>query len=249
MSLLPQRKKSAEEIARLRESLGIPAGLQEPGADEVIDKILPATHAAKLEHPPETTRIAPPAENAPHEARPVHSLKRSERVPVEPVPEPVPTAESTVESAAPAAQTPKRVRSLRKSEQVPIPPPQNPHAGPESPVPFHRHSDQELAEIRRREALALLQAPAPQKISPAHPALLVPGYLASVIGTAGFNFYEFHPAVIGSCVGLALLVASVVFMRNPYSRHHAAFITVMAVLVAVFGTLHYFPQLSFHHGS
>ena len=51
---------------------------------------------------------------------------------------------------------PKPVRSLRKSEQAPpvIATPAAPP--PDSKLPIHRHSDQEIAEIRRREALAMM---------------------------------------------------------------------------------------------
>ena len=52
-------------------------------------------------------------------------------------------------------QVPKTVRSLRKSEQAHLPAlPTEPAA--DSKLPVHRHSDKELNEIRRREALAMM---------------------------------------------------------------------------------------------
>jgi hypothetical protein len=246
MSLLPQRKKSVEEIAQLRETLGIPVIAQEPPAgQEVVDKIVPSTHQAGLVHPEQTVRIGhPPEEQRSQGAHPVHSFKRSEKI--APPSAPVPAA--VIPDPPPAAQSPKRVRSLRKSEQAPASPPEKSRHSHESPLPLHRRSDQELAEIRRREALAILNSSATPKITHAHPVLLAPGYLASVIGAIGFYYYEFHMAITAGCVVLALFIATIIFIRNPYSRHHAAFITVIAVFIAVFASLHYFPQLTLQHG-
>ena len=51
MNPLPQRKKSAEEIAKLRESFGIPG--QEPGAEPMpAAAARPATPAAEKTGPP-----------------------------------------------------------------------------------------------------------------------------------------------------------------------------------------------------
>jgi len=247
MSLLPQRKKSVEEIAQLRETLGIPVIAEDSSASqEVVDKIVPTTHQANLVHPEEPVRIAPPQEERrSQEAHPAHSFKHSVKISpasalevVDDVPDPSP----------PDTQSLRRVRSLRKSEQAPIPPPKKLPVSAESLLPFHRHSDKELADLRHREALSLLKPVAAPNLTLAHPVLLVPGYLASVIGAVGFLYYEFEMAVTAGCLGFALLLATIVFIRNPYSRHHSAFIAIAAVFVAVFATLHYFPQLTLQHG-
>lgn len=235
MSSLPQRKKSPEEIARLRESLGIPGGAaQEDGSrqedDPEVDTIVPANHEATVVHEHAPTELPKPA------PQPVHSFKRSEQIaavdetPVA-LPEPVVTS----------AREPKPVRSLRKSDWLPAEPP--PESPPDSPLPHQRHSDQEIAEIRRREALAVMNTPPNPKFFPAHPVIIVPGYLSSIAGAAGVHFYQFPIAATLGFVLFSLAAAAFIGISKPVSRHHAAFISVISLFVLVFGALHYFPFL------
>ncbi len=236
MSPLPQRKKSSEEIARLRESLGIPGG----GPDQegpprendppLIDTIVPTIHEATVVHENSPAGLPKPAPQQ------VHSFKRSEQIAVaDKIPAPIPSA------AAPAARDPKPIRSLRKSEWVPAVP--HPEASPDSPLPHQRHSDREIAEIRRHEALALMNAQPNAKLFPAHPGIIIPGYLSALAGAAGLYFYQFPIAATLALVALALAVAAFIGIRKPVSRHHAAFISVISLFVLVFGALHYFPSL------
>jgi hypothetical protein len=282
MSLLPQRKKSAEEIAKLRETLGVPsahgnpietsetpqpsAGHPDsppPNAQETlpeaatpepveVDTLVATHHEAIVVHPAEdapapapepVVSLDPVPAPAQHGPKPVHSLKRSERSPSlpndEPHAAPLPAAPETTTRS----NGPKPVRSLRKSEQTPpvAAPPVN-HS-PDSKLPVHRRSDEEIAEIRRREALALMNAPANPKLAVAHPALLIPGYLLAAAGASCFFFYNFPMAATAACSAAALLLAAFIYLRRPISRHHAAFIAVIALFVIVFGALHYFPHL------
>jgi hypothetical protein len=205
MSVLPQHKKSSEELTKLREALGIPA--------------LPITQS-----PPE----ASPSLLTAHPATALPNL---------PFPEPAaPTAPALTHEAKP-------VRSLRKSEQIPRPatPPSAPPA--DSNLPIQRHSDQELQEIRRREALAMLTPVANPKLAIAHPILISIGYLSALAGAITYTFYHQPLSVSAPCVAAALALATFIFLKKPISRHHAAFIAVIALLVIVFGALHYFPQL------
>lgn len=225
MSLLPQSKKSAEEIAKLREDFGIPS-----------------------QAPEETETSAEAATSpVPAELEPMDSLKKSERSEVS-------SKEASAAAAAPissdspaAAQLPKKVRSLRKSEQVPLPA-QAPEPSPNSSLPFHRHSDDEIMRIRRQEMFAMQPAQAvhPRLIA-AHFALVIPGYLFAIAGWVCFYFYDQPIVATGACVVAALLVAGFIFLKKPLSQHHAAFISVIGLFVLVFGALHYFPQL--RHGS
>lgn len=265
MSLLPQRKKSAEEIAKLRESLGIPGSpVPEPEAapaaaeipaEPVIDTILPDSHQAVLVHPPEAIPLHPPEAPAIPATgpKPVHSLKRSERAPIlhdEEEEEEDFDAASHASGPEPlplqaAHRLPKPVRSLKKSEQTPVLtvlPIAEPT--PSSKIPFHRHSDKEIEEIRRREALALLNVQKPNpKLAAAHFAILIPGYVLALTGASCFLFHEVTAPVTGACEAAALLIAGFIFLRRPISRHHGAFIAVIALLVIVFGAIHFFPQL------
>lgn len=194
MSLLPQRKKSSEELANLRESLGIPG--DSAGEDEL------------------------PVPSAPASA----------------IPEPFPLL---------PAKTPKTVRSLRKSEFVPAPAP-TPAARPaDSKLPSYRRSDEEIQKLRRQDAIDTTVVLPQTQV--AHPALIVPGYLAAITGLVSFHFYQLDIRITAACVAVALLFAILIFFKKTYSRHHAAFIAMMALLVIVFGALYYFPQL--RHGT
>ncbi|RYD23927.1 MAG: hypothetical protein EOP88_02160 [Verrucomicrobiaceae bacterium] len=289
---LPQRKKSAEEIAKLRESLGIPGQPPDEGpppaetpipepeasvekAEPVIEKILtrddfptekdepeaekeavttPSVPALKAE----TAKVATPAPVLeplpvadPPAPRVVRSLKRSERIPVLPVEdessEPAAPRESGPipgKTVLPSLQVPRQARSLKKSEQGPL---EHHEAPADSILPQHRHSDKELGEIRRREALAAVNTQAPPKPMVAHLAVIIPGYIAAIAGGVCFHYYDLSIGVTATCVGIALLVAAFIFMKRPLSRHHAAFISVLTLFVIVFGALYYFPQLQ--HGT
>jgi hypothetical protein len=184
MSPLPQRRKSPEEIAKLRESFGIPTAEQPPSPE------------------PEPPAPAPP--------------------PVQPAAEPA-----------------KPPRTLRKADES-IPRLESP---PDSNLPHQRHTREEIEAIRRREALAIMNTPPNRRLFPAHPALIAPGYLATVIAAAGIWFYQFPLWATALCVLASLAISGLVFARHPVSRHHAAFIAVLAVLLLVFASLYYFPQL------
>jgi hypothetical protein len=237
MSPLPQRKKSPEEIARLRETLGIPGSAPHDGETDApqeenpcpVDTIVPANHEATVVHTTDPAALPKPA------PQPVHSLKRSERVAA---PEAADPARSTVTLPT---QESKPVRSLRKSDRLPSTP--YPESPPDSNLPHQRHSDEEIAEIRRREVFALMNAKPNPKLFPAHPGIIIPGYLSALAGAAGFYFYQLPIAATLAFTAVSLMVAAFIGIRKPISRHHAAFIAVIALFVIVFGALHYFPQL------
>ncbi len=250
MSLLPQSKKSAEEIAKLRESLGI---VGPPPAEEALPVVaisnpLPAEpqEIAKVEEP----ALAPLPVAEVHEPKPVRSLKRSERIPQLPggdeaAVDTTPAATMPVASPLPVTQVPKIVRSLRKSEQGPIAPLAPP--APDSKLPVHRHSEKEIHEIRRQEMLGAQNVAGHLKSLTAHPVLIVPGYLFGIAAAVGIYFYDVQKEIVAGCVVGALLVAAIIFFKKPLSVHHAAFIAVAVLFVVVFGALHYFPQL--RHGT
>lgn len=254
MSSLPQRKKSPEEINKLRESLGVPVS-PDPieDAERKIDTLAPTHHAAEVAHKPHPSSefaapLPAPSTFAPHES---HSLKRSEH------------PQRTSDDASPAVSTAKPVKSLRRSEREPLTS-KTPTSGPAtSKLPTHRHSDQELGEMRRREMLAMAGGPgttADPRFSSAHLGIVIPGYLLAALvwlpladtlylslsAGAGWSFLgqpAYHIAIPAAAAAIALLIASFVFLKKPISRHHAAFITAITVFALVFEALHYFPQL------
>jgi hypothetical protein len=252
MSLLPQRKKSPEEIANLRESLGIPAFL--PGEEPA-----PPPDAAAQDMEDRPNVAAATDENAPV---PVQLPNHSEQA------HPDDVAQSNGEPAV-HVLTLKPVRSLRKSEQIPGPVVRLTLPPADSSLPSYRHSDAQLNEIRRRDALAMLTPAVHPKLVAAHPFMISLGYVAALAGAVaaaldpptasltdlsiirlfGHSFaFDPRPLIIPvSCVAAALLVAAVITARRPFSRPHAAFISVISLFVLVFGALHYFPQL--RHGT
>lgn len=273
MSLLPQQKKSADEIAKLRETLGIippPPVTEEPPAEIPVTAAAPEDKlAGRLPEvptmPADAKRVSVPP--TPHSIEEIHEVKelhlpeRPRRIPVLSVEEsgPPPNSDHLIEAAplpAPAPAPvpiqahhgPKVVRSLRKSEQVPLAP--VPPPAPDSRLPVHRHNDQELNAIRRHDALATLAPWAHPHSLTAHWALLAPGYLFAIAGAVCFYFYDVERRemrITAGCAAIALMFAIYIYFKKPLSRHHAAFIGVMVLFVIVFGALYYFPQL--RHGT
>jgi hypothetical protein len=193
MSLLPQSKKSSEEIAKLRESFGV-LGISQQ------DTPTQATAKPAIDRRPAEIRPLP-------EAKPVRSLRKSERVPVQ------------TSAAQPAAH---------------------------SNLPTHRRSQDEIEDLRKREALARLTPPPPNpKLAVAHRFTISIGYACALSGSSFFFYKPFPLAATASCAVAALLTALYIFLKTPLSKHHAGFITAITLVVMVFGSLHYFPHLKY----
>jgi hypothetical protein len=234
MSALPERKKSPGEIARLRETLGVPLPPtgQAPTPADTVETLVETNHQAAVIEPMPAAPLGPlPAPGG----GPLHSLKRAERQAAMHTPHPAP------QPAAPASAKP--VRSLRKSELHA--PPANHHAEPrpDSKLPLYRHSQDEIADLHRRDVISLMNAQPNPKLLPAHLALIVPGYLFVAAGAIGCWFYQFPLAATAGCSTAALSIAAFINLRKPASRHHAAFIAVAALFLIIFSALHYFPHL------
>jgi hypothetical protein len=216
MNPLPQRKKTAEEIAKLRDALGATAP-QPP-------------LAAPSSPPPGTTPPPPPA-------RPttVVPQNRQTRQP-DRTAEPAPRERKAIQ--------PRIVRSLKKSEQGPVwvAPPSAASAPADSKIPLHRHSDQDIQEIRRREFLEQVVPPVPAHAVRAHWSLLLIGY-AFAVGGPICSFFGMTVHLPGALAITALLISIFIFVTKPYSRPHAGFIGALAIFVIIFGALYYFPQL------
>lgn len=256
MSLLPQRKKSAEELTKLRESLGVPGPppgmmdtpphppqvrLQEVDEEPIAAVLIPEAEPGEAPRPLSPIPVPGSSQN-----KQVRSLKRGERVSELPVDSPPSQASPVISGVLqPPQAEPKIVKSLKKSEQAPLPSPQQVMPSPDSKLPVQRRSAKELNDIRRREAIAIqMNMPQPPKMI-AHLALVIPGYALMLAGWLAFYYYELAIEIPASCVGVGLLIAAFILIKRPLSRHHAAFLSVMAMLVIVFGALHYFPQLRY----
>ena len=249
MSSLPQQKKTLEELTKLRESLGILAG-PAPEADAATPEYAPPPT------PVDQLRIHP-------------SLERSARVGV-PAPVPADSGETAphpdvpAPAALPTHRGPRPIRSLKRSERQPSP--SRPRATPPvtgGKLPGYRHSDEELAEIRRRSAVEAIAEGGFEPPASASKFLLGFGYLLSLGGAAaptvlrllagltdsyrlGMALDEGYHLLLAGCL-TALPVAAYIALRKTQSRHHAAFISIIAFFALIFATLHYFPFL--RHGT
>ena len=119
-----------------------------------------------------------------------------------------------------------------------------------TPLPTHRHDPSDIAEIRKREALAKLQTPgfdpgAHLRQQTASPFLYAPGYLLAIAAAAA-AFKRVHHITPIVLLALALLITLYIAIRKPRSRHHAALIFILVFLTAAFGGIHYAPL--FKHG-
>lgn len=231
--MLPQRRKSAEEIAKLRESMGIPGAAAAEAAAGV-----PAGSGDPVDG--------------------VGAVDGGDEVKNRAVEEPLPPAVA------------KPVRSLRKSEQKVVERARPVTAVDSAGIPIRRRTDQELLEMRRIQATPPDQSIAHiQQLAVAWPVIAL-GYLLPLCGAICAWFAVWSPGVppmdfpaewigdlsrapwlakaglgaLGLFGGLAFALAGWIAWKKPRSRHHAGFISIITLLVLVFGIL----QLTSTHG-
>ncbi len=108
-------------------------------------------------------------------------------------------------------------------------------------IPAHKHSKKELGDLRMRNAFATRPPIQALRSQAANPIFLVIAYLLCLTG-AGLALGGIYISGI-VCSALSLLGAFFIFWRKPRSRHHAAMITIISMLVLVFGSVYYREQL------
>lgn len=220
--MIPERKKSHEEIAALREGLGIQVPAEEPKRNLApAPPLSPATpQPAPLSSPPDP--VSPVTDVLPQSDENIIHLNIT----------PLPPKQFTTTS-----------HSLRKHD-LPLAP-----ASPvthQTTLPSHRHDFRDIAQIRKREALAKLQQPGVDPVAhirkqTAHPLLYLPGYLLAI--ATGVTIYQrFHYITPIVLLALSLAITLYIAIRKPRSRHHAALIFILIFLTAAFGGLHYAPH-------
>ncbi|MFC7335716.1 hypothetical protein ACFQY0_00890 [Haloferula chungangensis] len=290
MSPLPKKKKTPEELAALRESLGISSDGPPPGPPGMM---APAPAAMKAPAPapplPEKKVEKPPVTVE----EPVIKVEATEPTPSLSVEEPV-LLDAEVEDEARSAP----LKSLRKSERLPVDRPKKvskdsgklptrrhregeriPLKKATKPVsaggvnlPTRKHSDEELARLRRNP-LPGVESPALLVASQTAGVLLLIGIyglgvilmIVAALGAIAANVSKFDLpfewlqtavdlpnysmilfGIMGAGVAVMLLGALWIYFKKPMSQVHAALLTIVAVLVLVFGTLYFFPEL---HGA
>ncbi len=257
MSPLPERRKTAEELAELRKSLGIPGAAADTG---------PAGEASA--EPPAGSPEEPPREAGATEATAAKAKEAKEKEPARPAAGAA--GDSNQDSAEPDAEEAvvlKPVRSLKRSERAaPIHPPK-PVASESGKLPAHRHSERELRELRMRDLPSDLPAVHLEQLHVGR-LKIIAIYLLSLAGyglvfladwasnqptpdlparwIADFvhrpDLGRILSIALGVIGGSVLLLCGWIWWKKPRSRHHAAFLTIIAVLVLVFGILHFLPE-------
>ena len=235
---LPQRKKTPEEIAKLREELGIPGG---PTA-------APPTSPSAAPEPatPEPADPTPSADSSEPAEEPVPVLEE-QASPEEKVPALLEEATQPVVThyEEPHVSGPKPVRSLRKSERIPSS--RSVSTSTNSNLPTQRRTEKELSQLRRSQPITT--APVTHLIAlTAHPFMVGLGYFL-VFGAALMPFLGRWMEIDIPYIVLALMcaggffISGFIFLKKKRSLHHAGFIAMIALLVLVFAALYYFPNL------
>lgn len=257
---LPERRKTPEELAKLRESLGIPA--------EGLPDDAPAAEGRDLEQ----ERIPDEARKGAGEGR-VPGVQ--ERVddgigPADPIVAATVTPPEGLQEVLPGEKARMEVHSLRKSAGLVVDQPKPHRHREDGSLPVRRHSDEELMRMRRLDsgpAISPVEVLARQKlslplvillylfalagvslllmeslwISRAQPLDLPFDWLRSAVLADGYR--SAAAGLVGGVNFLVLLAAGGIAWRRPLSRHHAGFLALIAGLVLVFATLYFFPEL------
>lgn len=240
--MIPDKKKTLEELAALREELGIPESLPEPGAHR--SRPLPQIENAPPpeEKNPEPTPVPVPPSM---EIRPAPVLDPAR-------PDAIPTAElseSVLHLNVPPApfrdsnnREPVLYHSLRKNELPLAPAPAVTH---KTQLPTRRQAGEDLARFRKSEAVAKLQQPGIDPAShlrsiTASPWLLAPAYLLAL--SAGVTIWQrFHHVTPLALLIISSSLTAFVFLKKIRSRHHCAILFIIILMTLVFGGRHYAP--------
>lgn len=241
--MIPKKKKTQEELAALREELGIPDAPPLPGAPrnrplpqpEKKPEPAPEAKPAKKPAPPAEKEMPTPKLDPAHpDASPAPILR-------EPVVHLDPDAPD-LEEAETEVREPVQYHSLRKKELPLAPAPAVTH---KTSLPAHRHGDDDIARLRKREALEKLQQP---QLDPsiqlramtASPWLLAPAYIVA-LGAGATIWQRFHHISPIILLVLSSLLTLYIFLKKKRSRHHAAILFLIILMTLVFGGLHYAP--------
>jgi hypothetical protein len=117
-------------------------------------------------------------------------------------------------------------------------------------IPERKRDKAELQEMRARNAFAVKPPVAQLQAQAVNRLVLGIFYLICLTG-AGLvikSYYphgiEMEPVFISgmACAAVGLLVSLWIFWKKPRSRHHAAFMAIISLLVLVFGTVYYIEQ-------
>lgn len=235
--MIPDKKKTPEEITALREGLGIPDAPHAPGEPRQRPVSFPTLEKAPSPPLPLEREIEPAS--VPISRAATHLDSPSITSLREPIVHlgvtPAQYTEDKPESLPPQ-------HSLRKHE-IPLAP--APAVTHKTVLPTGRHDDNSIAEIRRRDAIKSLTSDVPdpaahlQKMT-AGPWLLIPAYLIA-FGAGAAAWQRVHHITPLALLIIASSFAILIFIRKKRSRHHSAILAIIILMTLVFGGLHYAP--------
>ena len=107
-------------------------------------------------------------------------------------------------------------------------------------IPDSRRNDGELKELRMRNAFAVRPPVQSIKEMALHPVFLAVGYVLCIAGSGLALAGMIRSGLV--CAALALLLSLFIFWKKPRSRHHAAIMVIISLLVLVFGSVYYIKQ-------
>lgn len=107
-------------------------------------------------------------------------------------------------------------------------------------IPDQKRSSDDLDQIRRRNAFAVRPPVQEIKTQALHPVWLTLCYLLCLTGVGLGVTQIFIPAL--ACAASAQIINLFIYFKKPRSRHHAAIIAIISLLVLVFGTVYYLEQ-------
>jgi hypothetical protein len=117
-------------------------------------------------------------------------------------------------------------------------------------IPERKRDKAELQEMRARNAFAVRPPVGQLEAQAVNRLVLGIFYLISLTG-AGLVIKSYYPYGIEmgpvfisgmACAAVGLLVSLLIFWKKPRSRHHAALMVIISLLVLVFGTVYYIEQ-------
>lgn len=212
--MIPEKKKTAEEIAALREGLGIHIAISEPEPtttepttsvpQEARAEISPVSPTAIAESIIHLDPQLPPGRSQIIEAKLVHSLRKRE-LPLAPAPA------STQRTELPIARHDRRdITEIRRREAL---------------AASQQTGIDPIAHLRSQIA---------------SPFIYGPGYFLAI--AAAFTAYKsFHYITPAGLLAIASLIMIFIALRKPRSRHHSALLFIVVFLTLVFGSIHYAP--------
>jgi len=241
--MIPSKKKTPEEIAALRSQLGInESAINSP-------KNIPPNHSIPNESPTVQGHSAPiPSDQQPSEPSDFQSPAQEASVsppsrPFEDTEEPVfrlKAQQATPTSPKVQKIVPSNLNQPQTSQQ------DSPKKTEKSHLPTHRHDSSQIAALRHRENIALLNSNQPShavrlKNQAAHPILLTLAYLSSLTAAAS-SWQKYQYLIPCSLLALSTLLTLYIYLAKKRSQHHAAIILIIVIFTLILGSSQY-PEL------